>query len=253
MKKPFFIVIGILYSLAAPAQQKSAPVSEQLAKNAQPLGVTYKTPLFKKPVIQFGEFVLAHSRRSGTSMGTSGFQIYGIGPEKIKGKQKALVKVSDSIGREAEAELIYQEQSKGVKLGENSKMIYEDFADFYAFVYIPATQRHGLMHVHFDGLMPPRIEQPGGTLQMGNERIQIRCNLSTAGKVLGMDIPNGIAYEFVREGQPVAAVSFAQGNRAQVWLSKDLSPDDRLLFSTCVTALLYRERMVEAGSINAQP
>lgn len=244
MKPLFFIVIFTCFSLVTLGQQQPAPVSEWLQQNAQPLEVTYKTPVFKKPIINFGEFRLVESKRRGATSGSSGFQIYGIGPENFKGKQKGFVKISTPAGQEAEADLLYQEQNKSIKLGENSAIIYEEFADFQAFVHLPGSDRNALMQIHFDGLIPPKIEQPSGTLQIGTERLQIRCQLSSAGKLLGMDIPNGVAYEFVRAGQPVAAVSFTQANRSQVWLSQSLNADDRLLFSACITALLYRERML---------
>jgi hypothetical protein len=248
MVKKLFLLFGLSLAggslLAQPAAQ---PVSEALVAAAVPLTVTMKVPAFRKPQIGFGEFSLVDSKRSGMTVSAQSFQVFGIGPEKLAGREKGFVRMSDTSGLSIEADLVYVQKEQGVRLGENSSIVYNEFADFHALVRLPESQV-ALLHLRLDGLLPPKVDLPDGSLEFGAERIQVRCQLSSAGKLLGIAVPNGVAYEFVRRGEPVAALLFAQNDRGTVWLANTLTPTERRLFAACCMAILYKERLIASSS-----
>jgi hypothetical protein len=247
MFKKLFLLVGLGLAhgllLAQPAPQ---PVSSTLVTTATPLAVSMKVPVFRKPQISFGEFSLADSKRRGMTVSAQGFQIFGIGPEKLTGREKGFIRVADTSGQATEADLVYLQKEKGLRLGDNSSVVYDEFADFHALLRLPGEQV-ALLHLRLDGLLPPKIDLPSGSLEFGAERIQVRCQLSSAGKVLGISVPNGVAYEFVRRGEPVAALSFSQDDRGTVWLADSLTPNERRLLAACCMAILYKERLIASS------
>lgn len=218
-----------------------------------------------KQKLSFGEFHTLEVDRSwtkgssfstGISQGIPTDNEYKkiVTSEKIKKKQTMYFALADSMGRQARAYCMTDFRSKDFTLGDNPNSIVNIFGDilgvgdessnfFYARIYdAQAQQAWELLLDNQEAQAKPKTYQ--GYLSRSKDEYYVIKPLSKVVSKKGKKatMPFGSAGFEVRnkQGKAVAAVSLI--DKGVVYLT-DMSPEERILISGVLAALLLQEQI----------
>lgn len=248
--KSFISALAFLVAVVTRTSAQKAPLFEPaFTEQAEQHNLKVKTPFLKKAKIEFGPYHLSDSRRSGTKLGSSGWAVFGIGPERIETSQKSELSLTD--GHDIiDADLLFTSKTKNLNAGSAGKFTLKDETDFYAFLYV-ANDGPWQLHLHQDGLhWTPGW--PEGSLRTNGKHIDIKSVTTSAGeKSLGALMINNSGLEFREGNELLAAVQVFEDRR--VLFAPGLTDETRLAIATAVAAIIYQYEVLGGISPSETP